>query len=475
MKLQTVYVTLALLLVIITITGVLYTTNHTTKLEGITSELTNSWFGYVNETDLYAYGAQITLTNTQSSTMILENLRAEVYGVGGDKSWSQSIPITSTLILPPGGAETIDLYSKDLNSTTLGVSGANGSGTGYLYSITEMMNRMIVKVDGTARSQSDSWSFSISVRVPRGPKQAAEKMEGSHYSGPFWFLTPTEYFTYEPLHRGVLGTAKFPYLTLVSGSNYNSVSLSMVDARTLTVLSGDGPKVYYLMDGEFRFDTYLNGLGRDGDQLYFYGRTMNYVAPNGGWYRVLQLTEVSVEKIVDPAEVARSLIVSQVGEPYFREYFSGPSVDYRPGAPEGTHVVSYSYHIVVGNYSSSHDVVLYFDPLWRVEYGSEMIPRQGNLQPFNVTREIAEEIAVKAGVPSEPYGLEAFLGFSGHTAEGAVNRYDDKYVWNVWSWIDPMFSNPRKYIGAIIDPVSGEVYAVHQGGTYLAGSIVNAG
>lgn len=40
---------------------------------------------------------------------------------------------------------------------------------------------------------------------------------------------------------------------------------------------------------------------------------------------------------------------------------------------------------------------------------------------------------VKAGVPSEPYGLEAFLGFSGHVAERPVNRYDDSYVWYVSS------------------------------------------
>jgi hypothetical protein len=62
-----------------------------------------------------------------------------------------------------------------------------------------------------------------------------------------------------------------------------------------------------------------------------------------------------------------------------------------------------------------------------------------------------------------------------NAAEGPVNRYDDRYVWHVSSWIDPPSSNPRRNTYAIIDPVSGEVYAVHQGGTYLAGSIVNTG
>ena len=463
MKLQPVYIAVALVLAAITINGVLHATSHTTDLEGITTKLTNTWFGYVNETGLFAYGAQITLTNTRPTNITLDNLRAEVYGVGGDKTWSKNVPNLGNITLPPGTTKTIDIYSSDLNTTTLGVAGARGSGDGYLYSTEEQMNKMMVKLEGDTVSLGDPLQFTIMVGPSQDMRTATEQSVGSHYSGLFWFITPTEYFTYQPLQRGVLGTAKIPYLTLISGSDHDSVSFSMVKARTLTVLGGDAPVVFYLMDGEFKFDSYLNSLGRDGDQLYFYGRVMDYYAPNGRSYKVLQLTEAGVNEIVDPAVVARNLIVSSVGEDYFRQYFSGPSVDYRQFGGNSTHVVSYTYHMSVGNYSTSQEVTLSFDYLWRPAGGVEFIPKQGNLQPFNVTRERAEEIAVAAGVPREPYGLEASLLFSGPVPGGPVNRYDDKYVWFVSSWVDPSSSNPRRNIEAVIDPVSSEVYAVIHG------------
>jgi hypothetical protein len=63
-------------------------------------------------------------------------------------------------------------------------------------------------------------------------------------------------------------------------------------------------------------------------------------------------------------------------------------------------------------------------------------------------------------------------GVNKNAAEGSVNRYDNRYVWYVSSWIDPPSSNPRRNTYAIIDPVSGEVYAVLQPGW---GSIISIG
>jgi len=88
---------------------------------------------------------------------------------------------------------------------------------------------------------------------------------------------------------------------------------------------------------------------------------------------------------------------------------------------------------------------------------------EGNLQPFNVTLDRAAEIAVNAGVPREPFGLEASIGFWSHTPGGPVNSWNDRYVWYVWGWIDPSSSNPRRMIYAFIDPISGKVYAVQHG------------
>ena len=463
MRLKTICIALAILLSIITITSVASrTTAHTLKLEGVTSKIANQWFGYVNETGQYAYGAQIILTNTKSTNLALTNLHAEVYGVGGTGSWSSGVPIASSITLPPGGSKTIDIYSSNLNTTTLGAAGAKGS-FGYLSSIEDQWNKMIFRLEGDTRSYGDPLQFDIFAGPSSGMRMTTDQRVGDHYSGLFWFITPNAYFIYQPPQRGVIGTAKFPYLTLLGGSDHYSVSLSMVDARTLTVQGSEGPVIFYMMDGEFKFASLLNSFGRDGDQIYFYGNVMNYTAPNGGSYRLIQLTETSTSEIVDPEEVAKNLIVSRVGEDYFRKYFSGPSVGYDRFGGNSTHVVTYQYHMSIGGYSTSQDIALSFNYFGKLTGGAEFIPMLGNLQPFNVTLEKAEEMAVNAGVPRTPFGLEASIGFWSHTPGGPVNSWNDKYVWSVSSWLDPSSSNPRREVYAFIDPVSGEVYSVQQG------------
>jgi len=463
MRFKTICIALAILLSIITIASLASrTTTHTLKLEGVNSKLANQWFGYVNETGKYAYGAQIILTNTKSTAVVLTNLHAEVYGVGGTGSWGSGVSIVSSIMLPPGGSKTIDIYSCDLNTTTLGAAGAKGS-FGYLNSIEDQWNKMIFRLEGDTRSYGDLLQFDIFAGPSPGMRMTADQRVGDHYSGLFWFITPNVYFIYQAPQCGVLGTSKFPYLTLLGGSDHYSVSLSMVDARTLTVQSSGGPVVYYLMDGEFKFANLLNSFGRDGDQIYFYGNVMNYTAPHGGSYRLIQLTETSKTLIIDPAEVARKIIVSRVGEDYFREYFSGPSVGYDRFGGNSTHVVTYQYHMSIGGYSMSQDIALSFNYFGNLTGGTEFIPMLGNIQPFNVTLEKAEEIAVNAGVPGTLFGLEASIGFWSHTPGGPVNSWNDRYVWSVSSWLDPSSSNPRREVYAFIDPVSGQVYSVQHG------------
>ena len=86
--------------------------------------------------------------------------------------------------------------------------------------------------------------------------------------------------------------------------------------------------------------------------------------------------------------------------------------------------------------------------------------------------EQAKEIAVKAGIPAEPYGLEAYIGNSGIWPDYPT-EYQGKYVWSVGSWIDPPSANPRRSLYAVIDPVTGRLYVVEQGGSVSIGSIVN--
>jgi len=73
-------------------------------------------------------------------------------------------------------------------------------------------------------------------------------------------------------------------------------------------------------------------------------------------------------------------------------------------------------------------------------------------------------MAVDAGVPAGPYGLEAYIAYTGTGLGAGAEAYEGKYVWYVSSWIDPPSSDPRRDIYAVIDPASGEVYAVLHGG-----------
>jgi len=169
--------------------------------------------------------------------------------------------------------------------------------------------------------------------------------------------------------------------------------------------------------------------------------------------------------------VAKSYIVSRVGEEYYEKYYSDPVVEYNPGQGNSTHFVSLTYHITVGNYSGSQPIYLYFDQEWNLFNGAEYLPVAGNLQPFKVTLEQAKEIAINAGISVEPYGIWANIVNSGIYRDRPT-AYQGKYVWRVGTWIDPPGSNPRRNMYAVIDPNTGELYAVEQGGVgYIESSI----
>ena len=468
MKLRSVILAIALLLVAITIaSAVSQNPTHALRNQGQEAEITDSWISYTNQTGLYEYGAQITFTNTQQQNVTLTNLWATITWTYRNYTWSRTYPLQN-LAITAGGKASVDVKSGDIAPADFayepigtGITVAPG---GYLkLAVNQPYLGLSVRVNGVVASGT----FDIEASHLRGPKPTTEELTVKTYSGPYGSLSfdPLlwDKFHYQPLQRGVLGTGKFPLMRVISGSSYNSVTVTTVTVRTITVLESSGPRVYTLTDETNDFDAAKWGsLGKDGDYVYFYGIEEDYLAANGGLYHVLQPTEVSAVKMLDPVEVAREVIVSRLGEEYVRRYFSNPLVNYQPGDVNNTHVVSFDYGITVGNYTSLQRVWLLFDEGWKLS-DSVYIPRLDNLQPFNVTESQAKAIAVEAGVPMGAYGLEAMLGYSGDLS-GSGAAYSDKYVWYVSSWIDPPSSNPRRNICAVIDPLSGVVYAVQQGG-----------
>ncbi len=497
MRSRTLFILTILVLSTITITASVFTgkppneSEGLPKIQGTTLELTQIWINYYNATEQYQYGAQIRITNTRTSTMTLSNLQVVFMGEGRNRLWNGICP-TKDLTLESGESKVISVESSEVQVSHLGYVGV-AMPHEYLKLVLRQTN-LGIRVDlmGTDASSNQTTQFeSEATGLPTG-NASAEDFAYTHdlthlgldpqfldrWVETFNYLPSQDLFRFQPLQRGVIGTAQFPLIT-VSGnflSSYYSVSQSVVDARTITVSTVKGPKVYYLFSRGYSFDDYLKdeSLGKDGDTVYFYGDVFNYLAQTGTHYSVMFPTEVSSVEIRDPIDVAKGVIVSRVGEDYFNKYFSDPVASYDEWAGNLTHYVSFTYHISVGNYSTSQPIYLYFDSNWRLTSGSEYIPVEGNLQPFNVTLEQAKEIAVKAGIPSEPYGLEANL-FSFGLIPGQPTKYQGKYNWSVVTWIDPPGANPRRNMYAVIDPITGKLYAIEQGGVGYIGMNIGTG
>jgi hypothetical protein len=170
------------------------------------------------------------------------------------------------------------------------------------------------------------------------------------------------------------------------------------------------------------------------------------------------ITLTSLE--TDPTVKAVNTIISHVGVEYFNQYFHDPSVQTPQWNPNVT-IVTYKYRIQVGNYTTERNVPFYFYPDLTDHYG---IPIENNLQPFSVTAEEAKKLAVDEGLPEGPYELEAYITYVGPGDLFPLTGDEEKYVWNIISWEDPPWANPRKRQSAHVDPITGKVYVVRLAG-----------
>jgi hypothetical protein len=303
-----------------------------------------------------------------------------------------------------------------------------------------------VFLEGTASQLNNHETFNVEASTLRGVGALHEKLgyarnvtnglDSSYldrYFSDFSALarsTAQELYTYQPLQRGVLGTGEFPMLITQNDPGvYHSVSLTVVNARTITVSSGDGLRVYYLADGNINFDYYLDKFGHDGDAVYFYGDVYTYVAQNGAWYTLMQPTEVSSVAIRNPVEVAQGVIASRLGYYYAYRYFFVQDVEYNSDIENFSHTVILDYRVTVGNYSNVQQIYLDFNQNWNLTQ-STGIPLEGNLQPFKVTESMARVIALGAGVPKGPYGLGSDVWYFGYHM-GVPSAYEGKYAWYV--------------------------------------------
>lgn len=181
----------------------------------------------------------------------------------------------------------------------------------------------------------------------------------------------------------------------------------------------------------------------------------------------LNATLTSLER--NPLVKAAIMIISRVGVDYFNEYFHDPTMRVTT-YDANTTMVNYKYRIGVGEYVVDRNVSFYFHPKYVLSSG---IPLESNLQPFNITKEEAIRLAVEAGLPDGPYELEAEIICRGGSDVSPLRGYEDKYIWEVVSWNDPPWARTRTERHALVDPNTGQVYAIQRGGRGLAESQVD--
>jgi len=178
-------------------------------------------------------------------------------------------------------------------------------------------------------------------------------------------------------------------------------------------------------------------------------------------------TLISLEAI--PLINATNMIIERVGIEYFNKYFSDPTSEITEYDQNVT-LVTYKYHIEIGNYSTTSDVRFYFHPKYTMVFG---LPIVENLQPFTVTSDEAKQYALAGGLPNSSYPLEAFIQYSWIGDVYPLQGYEEKYYWEIISWRDPPWARSRLHDIARVDALTGQVYPMSWGGSGLSESQVD--
>lgn len=158
--------------------------------------------------------------------------------------------------------------------------------------------------------------------------------------------------------------------------------------------------------------------------------------------------------IQSPKQQARSMLVKAVGEDYFNSFMElkGVALTNLRGLKRTTCVV-YDYHLQVGNYSTTCEVIFIFD--WINRFSRSIgVPPSDNLMSFNVSREEAINIALEQ-IKQPSLEVEAEIRF-GHQRHNPVKRY----VWHVSFYLTEKSALSGSLIEVLIDLHSGEVIDV---------------
>ena len=174
--------------------------------------------------------------------------------------------------------------------------------------------------------------------------------------------------------------------------------------------------------------------------------------------------------IQSPKLQARSMLVDAVGEDYLNSFMELRGVQYTSFLPPKS-AVAYDYHVQVGNYSTTCEVIFMFDWVNRLVY-SRGVPPSDNLMPFNVLRDESIMIAIETNF-EKCYNItqsdrvvrltQKFFEAGAEIlfVERSVNDVSvNRYVWHVIIYLTEKSALSGSLIEVLIDLHSGEVIDV---------------
>ena len=159
---------------------------------------------------------------------------------------------------------------------------------------------------------------------------------------------------------------------------------------------------------------------------------------------------------VSPERQAERMLVEAVGRRYFETWFTFPRVEYNLDTPsEWLTEVSYLYRLTASHYTGFERVRFYFDKMNQF-IRSDKMPSRGNLMPFNVSREVAIEIALTE-VTKDYYELDADIEWG---VDDFYGFNESRYVWLVNFHHPEGPTSGGGATGVLVDLYSGEILDV---------------
>ena len=266
--------------------------------------------------------------------------------------------------------------------------------------------------------------------------------------------------------RGVSGRPTQDIIN-INGTKIEAISVQVNNAFT-------GQKLeYYLINESHELGIHENvSYGKycskspvqilSSEKVYLSGDAFDMrLNETGEILRFVQPMAVWLDKQPTQIEQATQIVINQVGEDYFKRYFSEPRIGFNKFEPEEWFsIVQIDYYF----YEEGIDVYETLDFYFNEEnylLGYSGVPSSERLMPFKIKKEQAISIALNSANRTNRFGVDTHIYF----CDRISRKLDlETYVWVVDIYIKKPTMWEASYIRVLIDPHSGEVLETRQSG-----------